>query len=1107
MLPKQYNPDIVVPAFQIDILVPGYNASESKKLIINPLENKLFEIEWVEHIYGYASKDFASIMVSFFVWEDKEDATTRLYNKIQSNKDQQPLGIQNMQITAIDPDEIPIFSIAISKNTNNSWNYFSGISENDSIFLRKLALEVAENIKHIDEISNIYVIWWQKENINIRLDPMLLEAKNIDMLQVIDVIKKNNIQFPWGNINFAENQASISINGNLNTVAKVKKLLLSRYAGNPVYLEDVANISKWASNFHSQTIFVDDSWAQNTIYLGIAKKKWKNAVLVTEKAEKLLSEISQKLPSWYHISIIQDEWLTAKTTTNMLLINLIQSILIVVLILTVFLWFRNSINVAISIPLTLSVIFIFALIIGDNVNRITLFALILVLWMLVDDATVVVENVNRNLSIRAKTHKTKLDAIFDAIKEVELGVILSTITRLLAFGAMFFVTGMMWLYMWPIPKYAILAMITSTFVALSINPFLAHVLSKDINLSKNKPSLHLPSRFRGGRITSQSQKNTKNSRIKKIIQKPILIIKTSLQKIKQFNFHERFKNKYLWLLNNYLWDEEGKLTKRNKFRKIFFIILGIIVVLPPMFGIFRIRMLPKSDQNQIYLRLDNRPDSNIYENIQIAEATQNFLKTYQTKKDKNIKNEKIIENSSYRIWQAPLPDFSNTFRGASWRQRENQISIRINLTDKKNRNLSSEEFVMTLRPELKKFLEEKYPVVQMRLLEDPPGPPVRATFLIKVSWAETTKYERLEEFSLRLEDKLDILLEKDEVKDIYTSKERYRNNFQLKLDHELLSSLGLTAEQIAYTVNTAFMGQKVGIFQDSNNREASYIFVTMDEQYKDNLNAFQYIMITNTQWQKIPLLEVAKLSPTQLDKWIFSDDKKSTVYIYGEMGNNSVIYPFIDIYNQLRKDSFREWKYSLKKIDFYGISITDNVSWEDIRISFGWEREVTIDTFRDLWIAMVVAFIAIYFMMVAQFKKFKIAWAIMVSFLLGFIGVFPGFTILYLISNEYFSATSMIGVIALAGIVVWNAIILVEYINILLNRWRTKKWAIIDAARTRLKPIFVTSLTTILGATTILWDPVRSGLALAIIFGLTSSAALTPIIIPILLYDKIDEKE
>ena len=188
MLPKQYNPDIIVPAFQIDIIAPGYSASESKKLIVNPLENKLFEIEGVEHVYGYASKDFASIMVSFQVGEDKEDATTRLYNKIQSNSNQQPLGIQNMQITAIDPDEIPIFSIAISKKANNSWNYFSGMLEEDNIFLRKLALEIAENIKHIDEIANIYVVGGEKENINIRLDPMLLEAKNIDLLHIIFIL-------------------------------------------------------------------------------------------------------------------------------------------------------------------------------------------------------------------------------------------------------------------------------------------------------------------------------------------------------------------------------------------------------------------------------------------------------------------------------------------------------------------------------------------------------------------------------------------------------------------------------------------------------------------------------------------------------------------------------------------------------------------------------------------------------------------------------------------------------------------------------------------------------------------------------------------------------
>jgi len=1077
IIPKQYNPDIVVPAFQITVPAPWFSSIEIEELIVKPLENKITEIEWVEHIYWYANRNFASVMVTFFVWVDKEEATTRLYNKIFSSMNLKPLGAKEPMIQAIDPDEIPVFSYAII----NKWNVESGNKNNEILKLRKIGLDVLDRIKLVKWTSVLYLVGGEKDNINIKLDLGKLEAKNIDIMQVYESLQKNNISFPGGDFKVNNLLWQISVEWSLNSIEKVKKLVVTYYKDSPVYIEDVATVYKWISKDEYSTYFASSSGFYDAIYIGIAKQKWTNAVTVMKNLNKKINEIRLDLPNNYEIIEIQNEWKTAEITTNMLLINLIQSIIIIIIILSIFMGRKNALNTAISIPLTLSVIFLFALIIWDNINRITLFALILVLWMLVDDATVVVENVNRHLSMRYKTWKLKLDAILDAIKEVELWVILSTITRLLAFFAMFFVTGMMWEYMWPIPKYAIIAMVTSTIIALSINPFLAYHLAKPPRAEWN------------------------------IIKKKKYIFTTFLDKINNikkiisvFFASLKIKDRYMSYMQKYLGKENKQ--KRSRFKRIFWLIFFAIVFLPPYFYIFKWRMLPKSDQAQIYLRVDTSASTSLDGTREISLKIQDFMKDYIYNPNWLNDDSKIIKNISYRIGIAPVLDFSNTFRGVANRVGENYISMRINLIPQWDRNIVSEDFVIKLRPLLKDFLYNIDPNLKIRILEDPPGPPVRATFMLEVTADPSVEYEDIQTLAKLLQSEFYPILEKDQVVDIENTIEQYKTNYQIVLNHELISRLGLTAEQVAMSLYTMFQWTEISLYHNWKNKEAVNIFLAVKDEQKYDMNSFSYISFTSKNWKKVPLTEIAEIIPTQADLVRYSDDRMSTVYIYGEMWDNSVVYPMIKILRSFGDDGFLNWKYKITKKWLYGVEIVDKITNKKFKINLGGEWELTLDTFRDMWIAMIIAFIGIFFMMVAQFKSFKLGGVIMVSFLLGFFGVFPWYTILYLLNWEYFSSTSMIWVIALAGIVVWNAIILVEYINILIKRWITTKMAIIDAGWTRMPPILITSLTTILWATTILWDPVWWWVAWSIILWLTTSSVMIILVLPIFIYDALEEK-
>ncbi len=1050
VIPKQYNPDIVVPAYNIIVPAPWFSSEEVRNLIVKPLEDKMWEVQWVEHVYGIANKDYWAVMVSFYVWTDKEKATTRLYNKIFSNINLKPLGVQDPIIKNIDPDEIPIFTIALY------WSWYN-TSE-----LRKIWLEVLDKLRLVKNVSNIYIIWWDKDTINIILDIDKLKAKNIDIMQVYKVLQDNNVVFPWGDIKIWKTSSSITIDGNLNDIDKIKNLIIYDFDWKPVKIEDVALVYKWLpEKKYFDLINVDWENLENAVFLWFAKKKWTNAVFVVNDLKEKLKEIQKDLPKWIEIQIIQDEWKKAADATNMLLINLIESIVIVFLVLLFYLWFRDAINNSLAIPFTLSLVFFFALVIWDNVNRITLFALILVLWMLVDNSTVVVENVARHLSERTKKGISTLEAVINWTKEVGVWIILATLTRLLAFFSMFFVAWMMGQYMGPIPKYAIVALTVSLFVSLSVNPFISYFFAQREN------------------------KKDENKEQQKESRQP----KFDVEKI------------YLNFMRKFIWDEKVYLQRRKWFKRFFWLGLLLIIFVPIFLSIFKARMLPKSNQNQIYLWIDMPRNTNISGSLSVVKDVNKFLNNYYWWKWSW--DLAILKNVSWWVGNAPMSDFANLFRWSMARQWSWYISARINLIEKEKRDISSEEFTIKFRPLLRKYILSKYPDAKIRLLEDPPGPPVRATYMLKIQWEDDIPYQDIENLTNWLFKKLKPLLDWNEVVDTYTSVDTYKTNYIIKIDHQLLSKYWLDAKQVAYTVYNIFNWSNISIYHNPNTKEPENIYLTLLPSQKNKLDIFEQIYFTNKKWQKIYLSQFAKIIPNELDRSIYSEDRLKAAYIYGEMWNESVVYPVIATFRVFLDPDFWEWKFAVKSWSPYGFDIVEKSTWREFRIDWWGEWKLTVDTFRDLGLAMIIALILIYFVMVAQFRSFVIGGIIMLTFLLWFFGVFPGFSFLYILKNEYFSATSMIWVIALAWIVVWNAIILIEYLNQLLRNWWTKRVAFLEAWRTRLRPIIITSLTTVLWATTILWDPVWSWLAWSIIWWLSVSAVLTLIVIPIFLYDNI----
>ncbi len=1070
IIPKQYNPDIEMPAFVISTEAPWYSAEEVNNLIVSHMEKKFYEIEWVDDVRWTSMDNFWSAMVTFEVWTDKEAAITRLYNKIYSSLDLKPYWVEDPDVMPIDPDEIPIYSFAI-------YNPDKDLSDSDNLLrLKEITYDIIDELKLIDDTTLFYNIWWYANNLNINFDLDRLSAYNLDIAQIIESIKDNNKNSYAWEFSYDNVISDIQIKWSLEDKSQIKNIVVAEYNWENIYLWDIADIDFWITkkDYHS---LVSSSWdLKDAAYIWISKLPQANSIFVVDDIKSKLESLETRLPDWYKIKEIQDEWYTAQQATNMLMTSLFQAIFIVFIVLLFYLGFRDAINNSIAIPLALAIVFGIALMIWDNVNRITLFAIILVLWMLVDNSTVIVENISRHLSERYKKWINKLDAIKNAVNEVWVWVILATITRILAFVAMFFVTDMMGEYMWPIPQYAIIALTASFFIAMSVNPFFAYFFEKDKPADDNK---------------------------KKSISEFDSIAKDWAHEVKQTWIEKKYKSIMTYLL------DPDKPKRRRNFKRIFWLSLFAIMIVPIFLQIFKAQMLPKSNQDQIYVWIDAPRDWSISKTQDVMEEFNFFLDWFSPDSEMDsIPNDlKIVDNSAHWVWIEPMPDFATVFRGSFERQWESQISSRINFVWKWNRDISSQDFVIKFRPILKEYLLSKYPELEIRVLEEPPWPPVQATFKLKVQWNPGQDYEKIWNLANWIQDKINPSLKNNEVVDIYNTYQDYKTTYKIDLDHEKLNKVWLDIEQVSMWLYSIFEWLDLWVYHDPNSKYQRSIILQASPNTVDDVDVFEQINFVWKDWNKIALIEVADIIAQEKSQNILNDDMYPSVYIYWEMAEDSVVYPSVALFNVFLDSDFWQDKFEVLSWNPYWFELKEIATWDTYYIKFGGEREVTMDTFADLWLAMIIALLGIYFIMVSQFKSFSIAWIIMITFLLGFFGVFPWFSTLYILNWEFFSATSMIWVIALAWIVVGNAIILIEYMNVLLKNGLTIKSAILKAWLVRLRPIIITSLTTVLWVTTILWDPVWSGLALAIIFWLSVSAVLTLIVIPVFLYENLSKLE
>ncbi len=1030
--PKQYNPEIVAPAFQVITEYPGASSKEIYELVTKPLENKLSDIHGVDELMSQSIDGGVSvILVKFFVGENMEDSKVKIIQKIYGNLDLKPTGANDPIIKDIDPDDVPVLTFVLTSD------------ELDDIELRRLGLEIRNKIKNVKNIANIEVKGGAKRQLKITINANEINSKGISVFEIIDSLKKNNVKLPSGDLETDSRKIKVEVDGIIRSKEDLAKIIIRSSEGHLVYLEDVAEVSDEREEVTDFVRYKNSEGSKNAVYLSLAKKKGANISQVTKDTRKKIEEFKKLkiIPEKANIEIVRDEGATANGEIFGLVINLIQAIVIVALVLFVFLGRKAAFIVAIAIPLVLATVFGVGFLAGQTINRITLFALILSLGLLVDNATVIVENVVRHIK---KGDIDKKFSVINAVNEVGVGLLMSTVTTLFAFFPMAFVTGMMGPYMGPIPFFVPAALIFSLFVAFTINPFLSYVLLKNLKSGKEK-----------------GKDNEKLKNIKKIGE-------------------EKGKK----LMNRYK-DFLRKIFDNDKLRKKILIIVGVaflLSVMLPAVGIVKFRMLPKADREQFFVYLDFPEGTLIEENNRITREVEDFF----------IRESEVVSVQSF-IGEAPVIDFNGLFKGASGRTESNMTTMKINLTHHNDRGIKSEKLVQEIRPKLYKFLE-KEPGVKIKLIEDPPGPPVLSTVLIKIRGED---YDRLKEISVDVEK---MFYEVDEVVDIDTTRTENQQKIILKINYDKAKQAGVNTEMAAYVLRTALSGTNVSVIHDETSLEQEFIFMRFNKEDRNALSDLNSIFISSATGEKIPLTEIVTKEKKSVEDVIYNDDRMKTVYVTAEMGSRSVTYAVLDMYYKLFKYKLNDGNGELNKVSFFGVDYEDKNTGEKFEIKWGGEWEITVEVFRDLGLAMMVAIFLIYVVLVAQFRSFKTPILIMITIPLAMIGVLPGFALLGATLGIYFNATSMIGVIALAGIVVNNAIILVEYLNSFQGKGIGIKEALIETGATRMRPIVLTSLTTILGSLTIVGDPVWAGLAWSVVFGISISTVLTLVIFPVLYY-------
>jgi multidrug efflux pump subunit AcrB len=1023
LIPREEEPQIEVPMADVFLRYPGATPKEVETKIAAPLEKIISNLPGVEHIYSTSMSGQAMIIVQFYVKEDIERSFVQLYNEILKHMDQMPQGVSMPLIKTRAVDDVPMQSLTFWSETYNDFE------------IKQLAEEVNNQLKSIKGIAATKIIGGRSREISVVLDKDKMAQNHVDILGITQKINANNQQSQVGHYNANDTEILVNAGNFLKSVDDVNNLIIGVYQQKPVYLKQVATVKDGAEIPNEYVSFgygkADDKNKADfkseyaAVTLSISKQKGGDAMKLADKINSKIALLKKSLiPNDIHVSVTRNYGQTASDKVSELLMHLMIAIIAVTLLVMLAMGWRGALVVFLSIPVTFALTLFSYYFMDYTLNRITLFALVFVTGIVVDDSIIIAENMHRHF--KSKRLPFKQAAIF-AINEVGNPTILATFTVVASILPMAFVSGLMGPYMSPMPIGASIAMVFSLLVALTITPYLGLKF--------------LQAKEKHGEKNSDAPKKLEDSKLFKI---------------------------YIKLIN--------PLIDNKKIRFTFFgvnILLLVISIALFFTKSVAVKMLPFDNKNEFQIVIDMPEGTTLERTAVVTKEIAQYIS----------KNPLVKDYQSYVGTASPIT-FNGLVRHYDLRRGSNIADIQVNLVGKSERSKQSHDIVKEVRPAIIEIA--KHFNANVKVVEVPPGPPVLSTIVAEV-------YGPDYDAQINIADQLKTLITNTKnVVDVDWMVEAPQQKFDIVIDKEKAMLNGIAPQQIVSTLQLALTNQPIDKLYDENSDKQIGIVLQLSEDQKSSIDAVLQLKVISQNGVSMPLSNLVKIVNTKSDKSIFRKNQQRVVYITADMAGDleSPVYAILDLSKQLKNIKMPKGE---KINELYNGQPADTDKYS---IKWDGEWQITYDVFRDLGAAFAVVIIIIYMLLVGWFQSFKAPVVMMIAIPLSLTGIVFG----HLFLGAYFTATSMIGLIALAGIMVRNSVLLIDFINLRLADGIPLRQAVIEAGAVRTTPILLTAGAVAIGAVVMLFDPIFQGLAISLIGGTLFSTFLTLLMIPLIYY-------
>ena len=1031
LIPREEEPQIQVPMADIFIGYPGASPKEVETKVAAPMEKIISNIKGVEYVYSTSMNGQVMLIVQFFVGEDVERSMVKLYTELMKHMDVMPQGVTMPLIKTRSIDDVPVLGFTL-------WG-----EQYDDYRLKLIGQELANEIKKVPDVAEVNISGGRNREVKVVLNKSLMALNDVDMLSVSKIIQGGNVQMDAGTLLRNDSAFTVQTGDFLNTAEDVASLVVGMKANQPIYLKQVAKVEE-APSTASQYVYYGYGKADSAgfrkfkssypaVTISVAKKKGTDAMklgsMLSNKVEQLKKDL---IPSDLQVSETRNYGESASHKVSELLLHLFIAIVVVTLFVMLAMGWRGGLVVFLSVPVTFALTLFSYYMMDYTLNRITLFALVFITGIVVDDSIIIAENMHRHFKMKKLP---PLQAAIYAINEVGNPTILATFTVIAAVLPMAFVSGLMGPYMSPMPIGASIAMMLSLIVALTLTPYLGYIFLRE------KEKHAVAHEDHGGMV---------------------------LEKTRIYKIYKAFIYPMLEV----------------RWKRWAFILSTIIVLLGSMLLFYTksvaVKMLPFDNKNEFQVVVD-MPEGTTLEKTQ---AVTQDLANY-------VASQPLVKNYQEYIGTSGPISFNGLVRHYDLRRGNNVADIQVNLVDKKDRSKQSHEIAKEMRGPLQK-IGEKYNA-NVKLVEVPPGPPVLSTLVAEVYGPDYTQQiaiaRQVKQMISNTADVVDAdwMVEDDE------------NEYRVSVDKEKAMRYGVATAQIAATVQAGISGMQTG----NLNQPASFNQVPIKLQLKDadksNISEVLDLQVKGMQGNMVSLHDIVTVRSVPKDKSIYRKNQKEVVYVVADMAG-SLESPFYAISKM--SDSLKNIKLPTGYSHINEEYTKQPDSGDQYSVKWDGEWQITYEVFRDLGIAFAAVILIIYMLIVGWFQDFKVPLVMLAAIPLSLIGILLGHWAL----GAYFTATSMIGFIALAGVMVRNSILLIDFINIRLRENIPLKQAIIEAGAVRTTPILLTAGAVALGAVIILSDPIFQGLAISLIGGTITSTFLTLLVVPLLYFKMMRKK-